>query len=68
MAGARARDALRRSVGAFTVTALLGAAVAVGAGLGVTVLGGLVTVGGVTTGGVTGTAVTVRVASSLKTA
>ena len=33
MAGARARDALRRSVGAFTVTALLGAAVAVGAGL-----------------------------------
>ena len=33
MAGARARDALRRSVGALTVTALLGAAVAVGAGL-----------------------------------
>ena len=33
MAGARARDALRRSVGAFTVTALLGAAGAVGAGL-----------------------------------
>ena len=33
MAGARARDALRRSVGALTVTALLGAAVVVGAGL-----------------------------------
>ncbi|HET6754196.1 MAG TPA: hypothetical protein VFH23_09635 [Jiangellaceae bacterium] len=33
MAGARARDALRRSVGALTVTALLGAAVAVSAGL-----------------------------------
>jgi hypothetical protein len=31
MAGARARDALRHSVGALTVTALLGAAVAVGA-------------------------------------
>jgi len=33
MAGARARDAVRRSVGVLTVTALLGAAVAVGAGL-----------------------------------
>ena len=33
MAGARARDALRRSVGALTVTALLGSAVAAGAGL-----------------------------------
>ncbi len=33
MAGARARDAVRRSVGALTVTALLGAAIAVGAGL-----------------------------------
>ena len=33
MARARARDALRRSVGALTVTALLGAAVAVGAEL-----------------------------------
>jgi hypothetical protein len=33
MAGARVRDALRRSVGALTVTALLGAAVAVSAGL-----------------------------------
>ena len=33
MAGARGRDALRRSVGALTVTALLGGAVAVGAGL-----------------------------------
>jgi hypothetical protein len=33
MAGARARDSLRRSVGALTVTALLGAAVAFSAGL-----------------------------------
>jgi hypothetical protein len=33
MAGARARDALRHSVGALTVTALLAAAVVVGAGL-----------------------------------
>ena len=33
MAGARARDAVRRSVGALTVTALLGGAVVVGAGL-----------------------------------
>ena len=33
MAGARARDALRLSVGALTVTALLVAAGAVGAGL-----------------------------------
>jgi hypothetical protein len=33
MAGARARDAVRHLVGALTVTALLGAAVAVGAGL-----------------------------------
>jgi hypothetical protein len=33
MAGARTRDAVRRSVGALTLTALLGAAVAVGAGL-----------------------------------
>ena len=33
MAGARARDALRRSVGALTVTTLLGSAVAAGAGL-----------------------------------
>ena len=33
MAGARARDSLRRSIGALTVTALLGAAVAFSAGL-----------------------------------
>jgi hypothetical protein len=33
MAGARARDAVRHSVGALTVTVLLGGAVAVGAGL-----------------------------------
>lgn len=33
MAGARARDAVRRSVGALTVIALLGAAIAVSAGL-----------------------------------
>jgi hypothetical protein len=33
MAGARARDAVRRSVGALTIIALLGAAVAVSAGL-----------------------------------
>ena len=33
MAGARTRDAVRRSVGALTLTALLGTAVAVGAGL-----------------------------------